>query len=209
MSRTPEEQARHKAAVERAVVEWIERALIPAINRQGDNGWDLRAALREVKARAVSSGDLASARAADAVDARVEAVGYNYFRVHPKGVGLVCKRQGGLPRLTFVEEYLGEIHQPWRWFELQDAVKKITGDELPDFYNIVLERPKDDPAGYDVLFVDAAAKGAFASRMSHSCTPNCQAVVMACGGRLTIALYTLRHVHEGEAMWKILEEKFL
>lgn len=34
--------------------------------------------------------------------------------------------------------------------------------------------------------------------MSHSCTPNCQAVIMACGGRLTIALYTLRHVHEGE-----------
>lgn len=40
----------------------------------------------------------------------------------------------------------------------QDAVKRITGDELPDFYNIVLERPKDDPDGYDVLFVDAAAK---------------------------------------------------
>lgn len=40
----------------------------------------------------------------------------------------------------------------------QDAVKKITGDELPDFYNIVLERPKDDPDGYDVLFIDAAAK---------------------------------------------------
>ncbi len=48
--------------------------------------------------------------------------------------------------------------QPWRWFEIQDAVKRITGDELPDFYNIVLERPKDDPAGYDVLFIDAAAK---------------------------------------------------
>ena len=41
---------------------------------------------------------------------------------------------------------------------LQDAVKRITGDELPDFYNIVLERPKDDPDGYDVLFIDAAAK---------------------------------------------------
>ena len=148
-------------------------------------------------------------------------------------------------------------------------MKKITGDELPDFYNILLERPKDDPDGYDVLFVDAAAKvggwgqrplggltraqlgwgslrvhlrarrgslsagapgqptclagtaaagpatepwprlpspatpqGAFASRMSHSCTPNCQAIIMACGGRLTIALYTLRHVHEGAArLW--------
>jgi hypothetical protein len=46
-------------------------------------------------------------------------VGYNYFRLHPKGVGLVCKRQGGLPPLTFVEEYFGEIHTPWRWFEIQ------------------------------------------------------------------------------------------
>lgn len=46
-------------------------------------------------------------------------VGYNYFRLHPKGVGLVCKRKGGLPPLTFVEEYLGEIHTPWRWFEIQ------------------------------------------------------------------------------------------
>ena len=46
-------------------------------------------------------------------------------------------------------------HPPMR---AQDAVKKITGDELPDFYNIVLERPKDDPAGYDVLYIDAAHK---------------------------------------------------
>ena len=37
-------------------------------------------------------------------------------------------------------------------------------------------------------------QGAFASRMSHSCTPNCQAVVMAANGKLTIALYTLRQV---------------
>jgi hypothetical protein len=43
-------------------------------------------------------------------------------------------------------------------------------------------------------------QGAFASRMSHSCTPNCQAVVMACGGRLTIAVYTLRHVSAGEEL---------
>jgi hypothetical protein len=189
-----------KAAVERAVIEWIERTLVPAINRQGPNGWDLRAGLADVKARAVATNDSASLAAADAVEARLELVGYNYFRIHPKGVGLVCRRAGGLPRLTFVEEYLGEIHTPHRWFELQDAVKKITGDELPDFYNITLERPRDDPDGYDILFVDAAAKGAFASRMSHSCTPNCQAVVMACGGRLTIALYTLRHVHEGEEL---------
>lgn len=49
-------------------------------------------------------------------------VGYNYFRLHPKGVGLVCQRPGGLPPLTFVEEYFGEIHTPWRWFEIQVGV---------------------------------------------------------------------------------------
>ncbi len=37
-------------------------------------------------------------------------------------------------------------------------IKKGGNDELPDFYNIVLERPRDDAAGYDALFIDAASK---------------------------------------------------
>ena len=185
------------ASVHKAASDWIEYILMPAINKQGENGWDLKCATQYIIAKSSENGDNRSVIAARALESRVEEVGPAYFRLHPKGVGLVCKKTAGLPPLTFIEEYLGEIHTPWRWFELQDAVKKLTGSELPDFYNIVLERPKDDPAGYDVLFVDAAAKGAVASRMSHSCTPNCQAVVMACNGRLTIALYTLRHVREG------------
>lgn len=36
--------------------------------------------------------------------------------------------------------------------------------------------------------------------MSHSCTPNCQAVVMSCGGKLTIAVYTLRGIAPGEEL---------
>ena len=54
-------------------------------------------------------------------------------------------------------------------------MKKITGDELPDFYNIVLERPRDDPAGYDVLFIDAAHK------VGGGGVPSLPAVVF-CGG---------------------------
>jgi len=194
-----------QAAARQAASEWIELILVPAINKQGKDGWDLHRALDHVIECASSAepGDAKAATslaAAKAVKAKLDLVGPLYFRLHPKGVGLVCKRDEGLPPLTFIEEYLGEIHLPWRWFELQDAVKKITGSELPDFYNIVLERPTDDPAGYDVLFVDAAAKGAVASRMSHSCMPNCQAVVMSCNGRLTIAVYTLRHVHSGEEL---------
>jgi SET domain-containing protein len=67
---------------------------------------------------------------------------------------------------------------------MQDAIKKITQKELPDFYNILLERPRDDPDGYDLMFVDAAFMGAFASRMSHSCTPNCQVCVGGMGSYL-------------------------
>lgn len=40
----------------------------------------------------------------------------------------------------------------------QDVIKKGGNDELPDFYNIVLERPRDDGGGFDVLFIDAASK---------------------------------------------------
>ena len=45
---------------------------------------------------------------------------------------------------------------PFASIHLQDAIKKLTQQELPDFYNITLERPRDDPDGYDVLFVEAA-----------------------------------------------------
>lgn len=43
-------------------------------------------------------------------------------------------------------------------------------------------------------------QGTIASRMSHSCDPNCQATVTACDGRLTIAMRTIRPVHEGEEL---------
>jgi hypothetical protein len=66
----------------------------------------------------------------------------------------------------------GEVFPPWRWFEKQDAIKvmeKKLGlkDKVPDFFNIVLERHRDDEAGFDVLFVDPIRKGNFGSRLSH------------------------------------------
>jgi len=42
---------------------------------------------------------------------------------------------------------------------VQDAVKKVVRAGLPtDFYNIMLERPRSDPDGYDLLYVEAAFK---------------------------------------------------
>lgn len=95
---------------------------------------------------------------AQAVKERLEKVGDEYFRIHPKGSGVICIKEEGIEAFTLVEEYLGVLHSPWRWFEIQDYLKRRTSDKLPDFYNIILERPRDDPHGYQVSFVDAAAK---------------------------------------------------
>ena len=188
-------------APEGVITTWTERALLPAINRQGPRGWDIKAALRDVHSRAKAAGDRWSASVAAAVASRVSRVGRAFFRTHPKGCGILCVAPGGLPAQTFVEEYFGEVHPPWRWFEKQDALKRRRrAGDLPDFYNICLDRPKDDAGGFDVVFVDAAPAGSFASRLSHSCQPNCQAVVMSAGGRLTIAVYTLRWIAQGEEL---------
>eukprot|EP00883_Tetradesmus_obliquus_P002426 jgi/Sobl393_1/12606/SZX60780.1 len=191
---------KYSQAEEDAVHEWIDRVFLPAINQAGTDGWDIVRVANAIKDRAQASGDETSAAAAEAVLCQWAASGYPWFRLHPKGRGVVVARQEGVPAFTFVEEYFGQLHTGWRWFEMQDAIKKITQKELPDFYNILLERPRDDPDGYDALFVDAAFMGAFASRMSHSCTPNCQAIVVSCGGKLTVALYTIRAVAPGEEL---------
>ena len=124
-----------------------------------------------------------------------------HFRLHPKGVGVVCVRREGIPAGTYVQDYLGELYTPWRWYERQDAIKKRDpGKSLPDFFNITLERPKEDDAGADVVFVEAAHRCTFASRLSHSCAPNVQTVVLAVNGKLTIAQYTTRRIEYGEEL---------
>ena len=78
----------------------------------------------------------------------------------------------GLKAGTLVNYYAGEIYQPWKWYERQDAIKKCFPNmELPSFFNITLERPPHDERGRHVIFVEAMHKGCFASRLSHSCEP--------------------------------------
>ena len=62
----------------------------------------------------------------------------------------------GIRKNEFITEYIGEIYQPWRWYEKQDFTKKYMKangqkDILPDFYNIMLEIHKNDPRGYDIM----------------------------------------------------------
>ena len=126
------------------------------------------------------------------------------YMVYPKGMGVFCNHTKKINRNEFVSEYLGEIYPSWRWFEKQDAIKNLYKTRnkpvLLDFYNLMFERPKDDPAGYDVMFIDPILKGNFASRLSHSCKPNCVTTVMSTNGRLTVGMYALRDIYPGEEL---------
>jgi hypothetical protein len=143
--------------------------------------------------------------------------GTDPFRIHPKGTGVVCIRPGGIPAHILVAQYLGEVYPPYRWCERLDVIEQAQQHfelkpTLPDFYNILLERPRQDPRGYGekssnhhlmesalpstwwigLLYVDASQKANIGSSCSHSCESNCTSAVVARHGKLTIALTTVR-----------------
>eukprot|EP00946_MAST-07B_sp_MAST-7B-sp1_P003777 g3777.t1 len=138
--------------------------------------------------------------------------GDHNFAVHPKGCGVLADPNGqGIRRGEYINSYVGEIYPPWLW-EKKEAIKEAERQRqraanggkivLPEFWNIRLERPKAplSRGGYDVIYVDASAKGNFCSRMSHSCYPNCGSCVAVVDGKLTIALRALRHIYPGEEL---------
>ncbi|KAF5741904.1 histone-lysine N-methyltransferase ATXR3 [Tripterygium wilfordii] len=73
------------------------------------------------------------------------------------------------------------VYPAWKWFEKQDGIQSLQKDnkDAPEFYNIYLERPKGDADGYDLVVVDAMHKANYASRICHSCRPNCEAKLFA------------------------------
>ena len=96
-----------------------------------------------------------------------------------------------------VSQYLGEVYPPYRWCERIDVIEQAQQTyelkpALPDFYNILLERPRQDPRGYGLLYVDASQNANVGSSCSHSCNANCTSAVVARKGRLCIVLSTVR-----------------
>ena len=79
--------------------------------------------------------------------------GPDYFRVHPKGTGVICTAKNGICPDVFASEYLGELYPPYRWCEKLDVLRKTQAiyglkPVLPDFYNILLEKHRNNSDGY-------------------------------------------------------------
>ncbi|KAF6173975.1 hypothetical protein GIB67_039926 [Kingdonia uniflora] len=124
----------------------------------------------------------------------------NYV-AYRKGLGVVCNKEEGFGEDDFVVEFLGEVYPVWKWFEKQDGIRSLQkndSDTATEFYNIYLERPKGDRDGYDLVVVDAMHKANFASRICHSCRPNCEAKVTAVDGVYQIGVHTVRPIGYGE-----------
>ncbi|KAG9154895.1 hypothetical protein Leryth_015521 [Lithospermum erythrorhizon] len=127
--------------------------------------YSLKPVFDEIEETAVEENDWRTIRLCQyilkAIDTRLE----DKYVAYRKGLGVVCNKKGGFSEEDFVVEFLGEVYPAWKWFEKQ----------APEFYNIHLERPKGDADGYDLVVVDAMHKANYASRICHSCRPNCEA----------------------------------
>ncbi|XP_051208058.1 histone-lysine N-methyltransferase ATXR3 isoform X1 [Lolium perenne] len=189
---------------------FIEELLLNTLNKQvrdftGSGNtpmvYPLKPVIEEIQKSAEESGDRRNAKMCygmlKAMRSRPE---HNYV-AYRKGLGVVCNKKGGFGVDDFVIEFFGEVYPSWRWYEKQDGIKHIQNnseDQAPEFYNIMLERPKGDRDGYDLVFVDAMHKANYASRICHSCNPNCEAKVTAVDGQYQIGVYTVRPIAEGE-----------
>ncbi|KAL7473776.1 hypothetical protein ACHAXS_014443 [Conticribra weissflogii] len=134
-----------------------------------------------------------------------DSMGHDFFRIHPKGHGSVVIGEHGLRANSLVTYYRGEVYPSWRWCEKLDAIEQTQKKldlrpNLPDFYNMAMERPMKDPRGYGMLFVDASRKSGLGSSFSHSCDPTCEVRVVALNGRLSLAMTTLRDLERGEEL---------
>lgn len=131
------------------------------------------------------------------------------LRVHSKGLGVVCNKPSGIEKNSLVVRYIGEVYPVWYWCMKQDVIKSffamVKKDKFKklsqykhnyniDFYNIMLEKNSKESRGKDIVVVDPIIKGNFASRLSHSCDPNCMAFPVISNGQYSIAMYAIRDI---------------
>ncbi|XP_009144717.1 histone-lysine N-methyltransferase ATXR3 [Brassica rapa] len=189
---------------------FIEDVVLRTLNRQarlftGSGNtpmvFPLRPVIEELKENAREECDIQTMRMCQGILKAIESRSDDNYVSYRKGLGVVCNKQSGFVVEDFVVEFLGEVYPVWKWFEKQDGIRSLQEnktDPAPEFYNIYLERPKGDADGYDLVVVDAMHKANYASRICHSCRPNCEAKVTAVDGHYQIGIYSVRPIEYGE-----------
>ncbi|KAJ8763758.1 hypothetical protein K2173_003540 [Erythroxylum novogranatense] len=163
--------------------------------------YHLRPVIEEIEKAAKEDCNIRTLRMCRGILRAIDSRPDDKYVAYRKGLGVVCNKEGGFGEDDFVVEFLGEVYPAWKWFEKQDGIRSLQKDNkdpAPEFYNIYMERPKGDADGYDLVVVDAMHKANYASRICHSCRPNCEAKVTAVDGQYQIGIYTVREIQYGE-----------
>lgn len=138
-----------------------------------------------------------------------------FFRIYSKGIGVVSHSQSVISENSLITEYFGEVYPVWYWYIKQDTIKqflshvkrsktaeflKYKNNYSMDFYNIILEKNVREENGKEIVVIDPIFNGNFASRLSHSCNPNCCTFPVVSQGRYFIGLYAIRDIQPGEEL---------
>ncbi|XP_061364392.1 histone-lysine N-methyltransferase ATXR3-like [Gastrolobium bilobum] len=189
---------------------FIEDMILRTLNTQVRNftgtgstpmSYALQPVIEDIKRCAEEDYDARTVRMCQGILKAIESRPDDKYVAYRKGLGVVCDKEEGFAQDDFVVEFLGEVYPVWKWFEKQDGIRSLqkdSKDPAPEFYNIYLERPKGDADGYDLVVVDAMHKANYASRICHSCRPNCEAKVTAVDGKYQIGIYSVRKIQHGE-----------
>ncbi|KAK7257506.1 hypothetical protein RIF29_31531 [Crotalaria pallida] len=189
---------------------FIEDLLLRTLNKQAryftgtgstPMSYPLQPVIEEIERDAEEVSDARMVRMCQGILKAIDNRPDDKYVAYRKGLGVVCDKEEGFGEDDFVVEFLGEVYPVWKWFEKQDGIRSLqknSKDPAPEFYNIYLERPKGDADGYDLVVVDAMHKANYASRICHSCRPNCEAKVTAVDGHYQIGIYSVRKIQHGE-----------
>ncbi|KAK7402013.1 hypothetical protein VNO78_13946 [Psophocarpus tetragonolobus] len=189
---------------------FIEDTLLRTLNKQVRNftgtgstpmSYPLRSVIEDIKRFAEEDCDTRMIKMCQGILKAMDSRPDDKYVAYRKGLGVVCNKEEGFAEDDFVVEFLGEVYPVWKWFEKQDGIRSLqkdSKDPAPEFYNIYLERPKGDADGYDLVVVDAMHMANYASRICHSCRPNCEAKVTAVDGQYQIGIYSVRKIQHGD-----------
>ena len=154
-SKTEEiEQVETVITKNKSVTKFLEKTLLPAINA----GSEAQAHKMDVALKYIIKNPRSSVihqqYAEILLDAMVEYADTDeHFRIHPKGTGVICTAPEGIAPHVVITDYLGEMYPPYRWCEKLEIIERAQREYdlkpgLPEFHNILLERPRKDENGY-------------------------------------------------------------
>lgn len=147
--------------------------LLPTLNMLFIDGWDIIRALeiiidnphapqnfRDASKAAIDVLNIVEETGGTGKDAKryqpLRPSGRRFARSHPKGDGVILRKEGGILAESFVGEYIGEFMSSWRFFERDPLKSRLTtkSQSVINSCTCGIQRPDLDGKGYQIAYID-------------------------------------------------------